>query len=71
MQKKIDVDQLPLETAEDENKYDDLCDDSEKTKGKVKKRSKARVIRSPWFNKESNPEKTLSGTNHAFYALEK
>ena len=56
--KKLDVDQLPLETAEDENNDDDLCDDSEKTKSKVKKkRSKAGIIRSPWFSKESNPEK--------------
>ena len=56
--KKIDVDQLPLETAEDENNDDDLCDDSKKLKSKIKKRPKARIIRSPWFNKKSNPENT-------------
>ena len=51
--KKIDVDQLPLETAQDENNDDDLCDDSEKPKSKITKRSKARIIRSPRFNEES------------------
>ena len=57
--KKIDVhvDQLPLETAEDENNDDDLCDDCKKLKSKIKKRPKARIIRSPWFNMELNPEK--------------
>ena len=54
--KKLDVDQLPLETTDDENNGD-LCDDSEKSISKIKKRSKARIIRSPWFNKESHPEK--------------
>ena len=40
---------------------DDLCDDSVSctvmAKSRVKKRLKARIIRSPWFNKESHPEK--------------
>ena len=51
------ISQLPLETADDENNDDDLWDDSEKSKSKIKKRSKARIIRSPWFNEESNNEK--------------
>ena len=34
--KKIDVDQLPLETPEDENNDDNLWDDSEKPKSKIK-----------------------------------
>lgn len=49
--KKIDVDQLPLETAEDENNDDDLCDDSEKPKSKIKKRSKA----GSWFKQGIEP----------------
>ena len=53
----LDVDQLPLKTAEDENNEDDLGDDNEKATSKTSKRSKTRVIRSPWFNKEANPEK--------------
>ena len=53
----LDVDQLPLETADDENNEDDLGDDNEKATSKISKRSKPRVIRSPWFNKEANPEK--------------
>ena len=58
--KSLDIDQLPLETADDENNEDDLCDESNScktAKSKVKKRAKARIIRSPWFNKESHPEK--------------
>ncbi|CAB3994303.1 Hypothetical predicted protein [Paramuricea clavata] len=50
--KKLDVDQLPLETADD-----DLCDDSEKETNKIKRRLKARIIRSPWFSRKSDREK--------------
>ena len=55
--KKLDVDRLPFEPADDENNDDDLCDDIEKPTNKMRKRSEARIIRSPWFNKESNPDK--------------
>ena len=55
--KKLDVDQLPLETADHDNNDDNLCDNNEKPTSKIQKRSKARIIRSPWSNKESNPEK--------------
>ena len=58
--KTLDIDQLPLETADNETNEDDLCDDSISCtvgKTKIKKRSKARIIRSPWFNKQSHPEK--------------
>ena len=34
---KLDVDQLPLEVADDENNYDDLCNNSEKPTSKIKK----------------------------------
>ena len=58
--KKSDIDNLPLED-EDENNDDDLgvqntesCVSSKKS---IKKRSHARIIRSVWFNKESQPEK--------------
>ncbi|CAB3997280.1 ATP-dependent DNA helicase PIF1 [Paramuricea clavata] len=55
-----DIDNLPLED-EDENNDDDLgvqntesCVSSKKS---IKRRSQARIIRSVWFNKESQPEK--------------
>ena len=34
--KKLDGDQLPLETAEDDNNDDDLCDNSQKLTSKIK-----------------------------------
>ena len=59
---------LPLEISEneDDNNDDDLCNDidtvdnSKLKKSKTsepKKRPKARVIRSVWFNREAHPEK--------------
>jgi hypothetical protein len=58
--KKSDIYNLPLED-EDENNDDDLgvqntesCVSSKKS---IKKRSQARIIRSVWFNKKSQPEK--------------
>ena len=50
-----DTDNLPFETAS-ENNDDDLCNELSNEK-KNKKRSIARVIRSVWFNKEKDPEK--------------
>ena len=58
--KLLDADGLPLETFLDDNHNDDGDDDDEissKTKNNIKKRSKCRIIRSEWFNKESDPEK--------------
>ena len=55
---KLDVDQLPLEVADDENSDDDLYDNSEKPTSKIKKRSKPRIIRSPGLTR--NP--TLKNT---------
>ncbi|KAL9970346.1 hypothetical protein ACROYT_G022703 [Oculina patagonica] len=62
-----DVDGLPLEIFDHDNNEDDevstdiTCAASSDLKTKnqkqPQKRSKARVIRSVWFNKESNPEK--------------
>ena len=68
---KLDIDNLPLETSDnDDNNDDELCDDDDintvtchfKSKkanktSKPKKRAKARIIRSVWFNKEAYPEK--------------
>ena len=59
--KKSDIDNFPLED-EDENNDDDLGvqNDSEScvsSKKSIKKRSQARIIRSVWFNKESQPGK--------------
>ena len=64
----LDVDQLPLETADDENNEDDLGDDNEKARSKISKRSKPRVIGSPLFNKEANPEKHYR--DHALHFME-
>lgn len=50
-----DTDNLPFETAS-ENNDDDLCNELSNEK-KNKKRSIARVTRSVWFNKEKDPEK--------------
>ena len=56
---KLDIDKLPLETsADDENNDDELGDDSiSEGTSKIKKRSRARIIRSAWFNIDSQPEK--------------
>ncbi|XP_028417946.1 uncharacterized protein LOC114542642 [Dendronephthya gigantea] len=59
---KSDVDKLPLEN-DDEDNNDELPNDENlqmvKASGSknVKKRSRSRVIRSVWFNKEAQPEK--------------
>ncbi|XP_078352155.1 uncharacterized protein LOC144636825 [Oculina patagonica] len=65
--KNTDVDGLPLEIFDDDNNEDDVGKDitdtcsneltSKKGKKEPQKRSKARVIRSVWFNRESHPEK--------------
>ena len=56
---KLDIDKLPLQTpADDENNDDELGDDSiSKGTSKIKERSRATIIRSAWFNKDSQPEK--------------
>ena len=50
-----DSDNLPLETAND----DELCDENPIRKKQNKKRSKARIIRNVWFNREKDPETLL------------
>ena len=52
-----DSDNLPLETANDDENDDELCDEKSIIDKKNKKRSKSRIIRSVWFNKEKEPEK--------------
>ena len=52
-----DLDNLPLETANDDENDDELCNENTITDKKNKKRSKSRVIRCVWFNKEKDPEK--------------
>ena len=58
-----DIDNLPLETLDnDENNDDELVECVKEVtnigkKGKPKKRLKPRIIRSVWFNVESHPEK--------------
>ena len=53
--KLLDAGGLPLETSLDDNHNDDEI--SNKTKNNIKKRSKCRMIRSAWFDKESDHEK--------------
>ena len=60
--KSVDVDNLPLETLDDEINDDELLDCAKETmqiekQGKPKKRLKPRIIRSVWFNVKSQPEK--------------
>ncbi len=64
--KNTDVDGLPLEIFDDDNNEDDVSTDItstnelksfKKNQKETQKRSKARVIRCVWFNKESHPEK--------------
>ena len=55
-----DSDNLPLETAVDEQNDDDLFEDNLINPKSNKKRSKARIIRSVWYNCEKDPGKTLS-----------
>ena len=52
-----DSDNLPLETADDEQNDDDLFEDNLINPKSNKKRSKARIIRSVWYNCEKDPEK--------------
>lgn len=55
----LDTDGLPLESCIDhyQNDDDEHNDDKLNGSGKTKKRNKARIIRSVWFNKEADPEK--------------
>ena len=48
---------LSVETFIDDNKNDDDDEHSKVTSSKIKRRTKARIIRSVWFNKEAEPEK--------------
>ena len=52
---KIDVDGLPFETYDDDNNDDEAEHTNQLPK--CKKRVKARIIRSVFFNKETDPEK--------------
>ena len=52
-----DADKLPVETTNDDENDDVLCDENAIADKKNKKRSKSRIIRSVWFNKEKDPEK--------------
>lgn len=61
---------LPVETFTDDNKNDDDDEHSKVTSSKIKRRTKARIIRSVWFNKEAEPEKDYENLN-ALYTKEK
>ena len=52
---ELDTDNLPVETSLTNN--DDDKESANKLPSKLKKRTKARIIRSCWFNKEKEPEK--------------
>jgi len=53
---RLSIDGLPLENFIDDHQNDDEIDDKT-TCSKTKKRTKARIIQSVWFNKEAEPEK--------------
>ena len=60
--KDIDTDNLPLETADDEENDYELPDCANEAmqnikQSKPKQRLKPRIIRSVWFNVKSHPEK--------------
>lgn len=55
--RKFDADSLLQEHCIDEKNSDDDSENNNGDPGKSKKRSKARIIRSVWFNKETNLEK--------------
>ena len=55
--RKFDADSLLQEHCIDEKNSDDNSENNNEDADKSKKRSKARIIRSVWFNKETNPEK--------------
>ena len=52
---ELDTDNLPVKTSLTNN--DDDNESTNKLPSKLKKRTKARIIRSCWFNKEKEPEK--------------
>lgn len=52
---ELDIDGLPLENFMDDNQNYEI--DDKTTCSKTEKRTKARIIRSVWFNKEAEPEK--------------
>ena len=56
-----DADNLPLETADSDENDDDLLDCNAIDSKKSKKRLKARIIRSVWYNREKKKKnrKTL------------
>ena len=54
---KFDADSLLQEHCIDEKNSDDDSENNNGDADKSKKRSKVRIIRSVWFNKETNPEK--------------
>ena len=55
---QIDLDNLPMESLiNDETNDDDFYDNLTEIKSGIKKRTRSRVIRCVWFNREAQPEK--------------
>ena len=54
---EIDIDGLPLEKYIDDEQNDDDDEFVKTTNSKTRRHSKARVIKSVWFNKQKEPEK--------------
>jgi len=52
-----DIDGLPLEKYIDDKQNEDDDEFVKTTNSKTRRRSKARVLRNAWFNKEKEPEK--------------
>ena len=53
---EIDIDGLPLQKYIDDKQNDDDDKFVKTTSSKTRRRSKARVLRSVWFNKQKEPE---------------
>ena len=55
--REIDIDGLPLQNYIDDEQNDDDDEFIKTTSSKTRRHSKARVLRSVWFNKQKEPEK--------------
>jgi len=65
--RKLDADSLLQEHCIDEKNSDDNSENDNGEADKSKQRSKARIIRSVWFNRETNPEKHYRELIMLFY----
>ena len=71
--KTTGIDNLPLETVDNDKNNDDKIIDcaKEEKQWKLKKRFKLRIIRSVWFNVKSHPPPPPKKKHYAFYFMAK